>query len=295
MLSWTDRVRELQEYSDEHGHVLVPKRCETNPSLGNWVNKQRQKYRRGELTDVQVAILNQLNFCWNAATSSDAAAAVRSTRYNSSGSSNSRQARNTQPSTVSASWWASFHELRDHLFNDTTTVDDADDVGAARNNTGMESLEWEPRGNHSTGQSTTTAKKTNISHRLHHHRAAAPPTRLGAWLAGQRRHRAALDAEQERALAGLDPDWHLGRRQYVWECRFRELTLYRRQHGGSCCVPISHRPNRALAHWVSTQRKMHNAGKLRPEHRARLERIGFVWNRWEHEFQQKNVLRAMDD
>jgi hypothetical protein len=49
------RMRELETYRNEYGDCLVPKRYNVNPSLGNWVNKQRQSYRkylRGEKTSM---------------------------------------------------------------------------------------------------------------------------------------------------------------------------------------------------------------------------------------------------
>jgi hypothetical protein len=71
--SWMDRVQQLQEYSATHGNTLVPKRYKKNPTLGNWVNKQRQNYRkflRGQepcsLTSQHVDILNSVGFCWDA-------------------------------------------------------------------------------------------------------------------------------------------------------------------------------------------------------------------------------------
>lgn len=48
--SWIDRVYQLIEYRDLHGDTLVPKRHADNPALGNWVNKQRQEYKKGSLT-----------------------------------------------------------------------------------------------------------------------------------------------------------------------------------------------------------------------------------------------------
>ena len=54
-ISFTQKLFELEEYQRKTGHCLVPKRYECNPSLGNWVNKQRQNYRKfvkGEKTSM---------------------------------------------------------------------------------------------------------------------------------------------------------------------------------------------------------------------------------------------------
>ena len=48
---YAQKIVDLSKYKAEHGDCLVPKRYEENPTLGNWVNKQRQlfkKYVKGE-------------------------------------------------------------------------------------------------------------------------------------------------------------------------------------------------------------------------------------------------------
>ena len=44
--AFTQKLVELEEYKNKHGDCLVPRRYEENPSLGNFVNKQRQSYRK---------------------------------------------------------------------------------------------------------------------------------------------------------------------------------------------------------------------------------------------------------
>ncbi|KAL7558413.1 hypothetical protein ACA910_003274 [Epithemia clementina (nom. ined.)] len=128
-----------------------------------------------------------------------------------------------------------------------------------------------------------------------------------------------LSKQQIQAMTALDPQWRLAsRRQARWERRFAELVQYRRRYG-HVCVPISYAANPKLAHWVSTQRKQYNLyGKRKQQQQQqdkslhsndtttftlqqqeqqqeqerrwqRLESIGFVWNRWEHEFALKQV------
>lgn len=44
--AFAQKLIELEEYKKKHGNCLVPRRYEENPSLGNFVNKQRQSYRK---------------------------------------------------------------------------------------------------------------------------------------------------------------------------------------------------------------------------------------------------------
>ena len=108
--------------------------------------------------------------------------------------------------------------------------------------------------------------------------------------------RKSLTHSQVELLNQLDPHWHLNRHQRVWEVRYQELLEYAQTHG-NCCVPISH-SNKKLAHWVSNQRKLYTEqlkgrrNALTEERKQRLEEIGFIWNRWEYEFERKHVAEG---
>lgn len=70
----------------------------------------------------------------------------------------------------------------------------------------------------------------------------------------------------------------------VWETRFQQLVAFRETHG-HCNAPTKWKQDKALGRWISTQRKqykLYQAGKrslLTPEKIARLESIGFEWDR----------------
>jgi len=69
--AFAQKLLELEEYKMKYGDCLVPRRYEDNPSLGNFVNKQRQSYRKfvmGEkssMNDVSsyCAIYNASSIC----------------------------------------------------------------------------------------------------------------------------------------------------------------------------------------------------------------------------------------
>ena len=44
--AFAQKLMELETYRRENGNCIVPKRYEQNQPLGNWVNKQRQNYRK---------------------------------------------------------------------------------------------------------------------------------------------------------------------------------------------------------------------------------------------------------
>jgi hypothetical protein len=93
--SWSERVGQLRDYLKDHGHTIVPKRY---PGLGNWVNKQRQSYRRKTLTKIQIDILDELDFCWDA-----------------SNLTLQRQRKDTSDGDDAVIWWKHFDQLKDQL------------------------------------------------------------------------------------------------------------------------------------------------------------------------------------
>ena len=64
--SWENHLKVLQDYKEEHGHVLVPRSHKTADgfSLGAWVNRQRAAKAAGELNAERVALLDELGFTW---------------------------------------------------------------------------------------------------------------------------------------------------------------------------------------------------------------------------------------
>ena len=60
--SWDELFDELTKYKAEHGHCNVPR---SHESLGTWVNRQRQAYKKGKLPEGRVQKLNEHGFVWN--------------------------------------------------------------------------------------------------------------------------------------------------------------------------------------------------------------------------------------
>jgi hypothetical protein len=106
---------------------------------------------------------------------------------------------------------------------------------------------------------------------------------LGAWCTTQRMGRKSLPTQRRRRLDQLGFDWTpIDNR---WEQRFEELKMYKARHG-HCNVPFGWAENPALACWVLKQRQWKQRNS--PERNARLEALGFIWNRkgqdWEQRF-----------
>jgi hypothetical protein len=101
---------------------------------------------------------------------------------------------------------------------------------------------------------------------------------LGAWVSTQRTRKDFLRLERKRRLdaIGFVWDWI----DYRWEQGFTALLKFKRREG-HCRVPIFHSEgDHRLGWWVSTQRKRRKRKRKRmsAKRKARLNKIGFVWN-----------------
>jgi hypothetical protein len=68
---WNERMSELREFKQHHGHVLVPRNYPNNPQLSSWVATQRKNYNRrldgksSPLTMTRVKELDEIGFVWS--------------------------------------------------------------------------------------------------------------------------------------------------------------------------------------------------------------------------------------
>jgi len=119
-------------------------------------------------------------------------------------------------------------------------------------------------------------------------------SRLGLWVAVQRRSRNTMSPERRQRLDALGFVWDVLTAQ--WEEGFNALQAFH-QRNGHCRVRVNHREAEyPLGLWVSHQRQDRDA--LPPDRRQRLDAIGFVWDplcaRWEEGFRYLTVYRQRE-
>jgi hypothetical protein len=61
---WMDMYQKLIPYKEQHKNAMVPRQYKKDPSLGHWVRKQRQRYRKDELLPNRIDLLNSIDFEW---------------------------------------------------------------------------------------------------------------------------------------------------------------------------------------------------------------------------------------
>jgi hypothetical protein len=190
----------LGEYKRLHGDYNVPFDYPEDPSLGRWLDKQRQRRKSGRMSQERFDRLNKLDrFVWD---------------------------------VLDAAWeehfaaLTTFKEIHGHC---------------------NVSPSW--KGNPGLSSWLTIQR--------------------GFWLTGK------LGSDRVRRLEELGVQREP--RKALWEKRFSELLEFKAKTG-HCNVPITYEENRELAKWVWRQRRYKRLGKMRPDHIARLDQIGFVWD-----------------
>ena len=64
---WDMMYQEIQEFEKKYGHLAVPYSFiwKEDMPLGLWAANQRSRYNRGELTELQIQRLNDIDFIWD--------------------------------------------------------------------------------------------------------------------------------------------------------------------------------------------------------------------------------------
>ena len=97
---------------------------------------------------------------------------------------------------------------------------------------------------------------------------------LGDWVSVHRYRKEFVPTERKRRLDAIGFVWDW--RDYFWEQNFAALLKFKRREG-HCRVPSIHREgDLKLGLWATTQRRKRKT--MLAERRARLNKIGFVWN-----------------
>lgn len=113
--------------------------------------------------------------------------------------------------------------------------------------------------------------------------------KLASWVERQRtsRSKGKLSKEREKKLTKIGFIWDFKEiNERAWQEKYHQLVAFRKEHG-HCFVPVNWKENPSLGCWISTQRGLEAKGKLAPEKKKSLDRLGFVW--------RKDALRKLNE
>ena len=270
---WDADFEELRRYKEEHGDCGVPTRGKENPMLSRWVLAQRQFYRRGELRAERVRRLEELGFLW------ERADLAKSGQRKGTGGDDGELPPEGAGKLESMGM---MREARLIQAQETWELHYA------------QMVEFHQRNGH-----CRVHKKNDQSWPgLHSWRQHQLKVYLEGNMAPERK--AKLDALgfQWREQATLARSFE-SRYEQSWEAGLKELVKFKKRFG-HCQVRTGWKENLTLSRWVQRQRIDANAGQLRPDRRAKLEAVGFVWasgyacfdEAWNKRYEELKVFHA---
>ena len=291
---WDSRFDELRHYHATHGDCRVSSDVPELRSLGLWVQRQRERHRKGVLTPQRFALLEQLDFfkCQTQDTESGWEEMFAQLKRHVSETGSFRCNHQTDLQRKLARWQGTQRRFRRQGKLSTKRIELLDSIG----------FRWQRERESGTPTALPNTEPTSGKTWDEMHAALAeffklhgscnvPPNweanpDLAHWVHWQRiaKKRGLLATEQIRRLDEMGFAW--SGHEADWDGMFGELgALLRAQKrpGGADRLASAE-----LKRWMLTQRQFKKRGLLVPERVQKLDSIAFEWepyaNRWERMF-----------
>ena len=271
--NWDEMYGRLILYKAEYGNCDVAYNY-SDKQLAAWVDRQRQRYRKGLLDLNYAERLDAIGFDWDPIESLWELMFKRLVAYEAeNGDCNVPQ---NYPDKQLANWVSTQRAFyRKGVLNSENT----ERLNAIKFDWYPAKTTWELM-----FQRLVAYKVKNGDCVVPKNYAYKP---LATWVDKQRqRHRnGVLDPEHIERLDAIGFDWDpIGS---LWELMFKRLVAYEAENG-DCDVPQNY-SDKQLARWVSGQRTSYKQETLSPEHIERLNAIAFDWDpaktKWEQMFE----------
>gem|GEM_PF-609834 len=304
---WQSKYEQLAAFKEAHGHSRVPKNWKENPALGQWLQKQRSKFRKGSgaegLLPERQEKLDALGVEWRETPPSPP----------------HRQAFAASPADPKEKWESRYVRLVDfYRLNGHSNVPGHPDrllrkwVLEQRKKYGEGSLEpdqitrletlsfsWVTPNSRPAvtpvqrerGPSIWDQRFAELQAFVADHGHFRVPKRneelktLRNWVVAQRVYRrcGSLSSAHQEKLEALGFPWepgHGGRQgnsTSSWDEHLRELIVFK-ERTGHTRVPHHRGPDKKLGGWLVRQRALHRQGRLPPDRVRQLDEIGVEWN-----------------
>jgi hypothetical protein len=290
---WQDHFRQLCEYKVQFGDCIVPKQYSVNPKLGQWVSKQRTRYRKSvdeastSMTAEHIRALNGIGFDWGI--SKTDLASIWSVRFQQLCEFKVQFGHYLVPIKYPANPelgpWVSKQRYHCKLYNEGKPSPMTEERIRELESVGFK---WEPN---YVSWNERFAQLRDFTAQFGH--CVVPPRytanpKLGRWVTTQRHNfkwyqegtPSPMTADRIRVLENIGFEWDTA--AACWGLLFRQMREFKVQFG-HCLVPCKYAANIKLGQWVATQRrdyKSYHEGKpsqMTAERIRELENIGFDW------------------
>jgi hypothetical protein len=276
-VSWDEWFGKLVAFKERFGHSNVQAGWKENPALASWVDRQRLRQKKGDLTEEQIRRLENLGFVWDWQSIKGDETWLK---WYERMKAFKQQCGHCNPGTYGddvplARWAVAQRVRRKKGVLADEQIRRLDELGFVWDFQKVKAQE--------TWMKRYQELEEYVREYGHPH---VPRThsnnKLGNWVWIQRQRKqgtnqrqGALTEEQITLLNGLGFRWDA--RADQWLESFERLKLFKAKHG-HCEVGVEESDDDELASWVRTQRIRYSEGEFSHERQALLDGIGFNWS-----------------
>jgi DNA-binding CsgD family transcriptional regulator len=276
--SWEQRFEELESFQKQFGHCNVSARYKPNPTLAAWVAKQRRMKRCGRLAADKVHLLDALGVGWEQGTAAVVLAAIWKRRFNELKAFKKEHGHCNVPAGYPPNRplasWVSFNRSQKKAGRlAKERIRRLEELGFCwvLKHRSVHRLDWD----------MMLAALAAFKERHGHCNVPGgwpEDPRLYWWVNRLRRKKreGKLDRRQIAQLNRLGIVWEPSPKPR-WPEMYAALVEYKKVHG-DCNVPHGWSKNPYLCAWVVRQRYARKASRLEQSRIEQLDKIGFVWN-----------------
>ena len=285
-LQWNSHFEEAKEYKERHGNLTVPYKfvTEKGTRLGVWLNNQRMKCNKGQLSQEQIRLLDSIGFTWKLENQWEQSFHRAEAYAQAHGDLNIARDYRCEDGYLLGIWIA---KQRDSYKKSSLTQQQIDAL--ARIGMVWEVVKpWE-----------ASFRKAEAYYLLHDHTLPTKKSaktdeerEIATWVNSQRQrfNRGELTPETIKRLEVFHFSW-MQKKEDPWEIGFRNAEEYYRTNG-NLEVPAGYQCDNGywLYHWIQAQRAKKDI--LSPEQISRLDSIGMIWTKeelWERNFQKAQL------
>lgn len=277
---WNSKYKKLIAYKDENGHCNVPCRYKNDPSLGEWVSTQRDKYKKGGMSKNKIDRLNIIGFLWDLH-DVEWCRRFEELRLFKIENGNFNVPSNDKQYPGLRDW---IRRQRKKYGNNSLGQQYIDQLNSLNFAWEVEDIFWCERFEELKNIKEKTGSCV-VSYTTEENR------RLGAWTVHQRKSYKSGKLKQEYIdkLNAIGFIWETN--ESAWDKQFHKLIKYKKENG-HCNVPFYY-DDYTFARWVSTQRVKYRKGKLSKKRIYKLNDLGFIWNKHETSLNAKNYADGL--
>eukprot|EP00532_Pseudo-nitzschia_australis_P018234 CAMPEP_0168309468 /NCGR_PEP_ID=MMETSP0142_2-20121227/66292_1 /TAXON_ID=44445 /ORGANISM="Pseudo-nitzschia australis, Strain 10249 10 AB" /LENGTH=707 /DNA_ID=CAMNT_0008262189 /DNA_START=130 /DNA_END=2250 /DNA_ORIENTATION=- len=292
LVPWESMFQLLKEYKAQHGNTLVPRRYDKNPQLGKWVDIQRWRYSKTQLSSTRILRLESIGFVFAVNENNWMHMYRQLCFYKEKKGSTTEPGKYTKNPALGS--WVYYQR---HHCKKKERVKLLDDIDFVWEETTMPS----PKPIHTRPNPKQTRHSLPSCRQAKRKAVAAISSAVDD---GDYEGDIAENCEEDYELAIKDcsnsriqgpkmKKARKGSRQETfdkkWDAMYQSLLEYKAQHSNTL-VPRKYDKNPQLGSWVYKQRYRYSKKQLSSTRVLRLESIGFAWSchklvPWESMFQ----------